>query len=197
MNKNVKSVEQYVAYNSNRKRFEVKINKVLTIFLFSVGMTAATAETVFNLGLPKDEAAEITLMQQQDVVKEEVPTINLALRNNIAGITNRAQASLMIHRGGLLSNDQIAGFKQVSSQLQDLKVADVFVRYNETEHYISYDLLLDNDLILHLTQYFDQPSDQLVYSIEKDDLFIKAGYAPIEGFGGFIAEVIKEIAVAL
>ena len=65
MNKNVKSVEQYVAYNSNRKRFEVKINKVLTIFLFSVGMTAATAETVFNLGLPKDEAAEITLMQQQ------------------------------------------------------------------------------------------------------------------------------------
>ena len=195
MNKNVKSVEQYVAYNSNRKRFEVKINKVLTIFLFSVGMTAATAETVYNLGLPKDEAAEITLMQQQDVVKE-VPTINLSLRDNITGVSDRLQASLMIHRGGLLLNDQIAKFKQVVSQLQDLKVADAFVRYNETEHHISYDLLLDNDLILHLTQYFDQPSDQLVYSIERDDIFRRVGYAPIEGFGRFISEVIDEVAVA-
>lgn len=195
MNKNVKSVEQYVAYNSNRKRVEVKINKVLTIFLFSVGMTAATAETVYNLGMPKGEATEITLMQQQDVVKE-VLTINLSLRDNITGVTDRLQASLMIHRGGLLLNDQIAEFKQVVSQLQDLKVADAFVRYNETEHHISYDLLLDNDLILHLTQYFDQPSDQLVYSIERDDTFIRVGYAPIEGFGRFISEFIDEVAVA-
>ena len=159
----------------------------------SVGMTAATGETVFNLGLPKDEAAEITLMQQQDVVKDEAPAINLSLRDNITGITDRLQASLMIHRGGLLQNDQIAGFKQVASQLQDLKVADVFVRYNEAEHHISYDLLLDNDLILHLTQYFDQPSDQLVYSIERDDSFLRVGYAPIEGFGRFIAEVIDKV----
>ena len=195
MNKNVKSVEQYVAYNSNRKRFEVKINKVLTIFLFSVGMTAATAETVYNLGLPKNEATEITLVQQ-DVVKEEIPAINLSLRDNITGVTDRLQASLMIHRGGLLPNNQISGFKQVASQLQDLKVTDAFVRYNETEHHISYDLLLDNDLILHLTQYFDQPSDQLVYSIERDDSFIKVGYAPIEGFGRFIEEVIDEVAAA-
>ena len=190
MNKNVKSVEQYVAYTSNRIRFEVKINKVLTIFLFSVGMTTASAETVYNLGLPKDEAIEITLMQQQDVVKEEVPVITLSLRDNITGVSDRLQSSLKIHRGGLLSREQVSAFKQVASQLQDIKVVDAFVRYNETEHHISYDLLLDNDLILHLTQYFDQPSDQLVYSVERNDSFIKAGFAPIDGFGRFIAEII-------
>ena len=193
MNKNVKSVEQYVAYTSNRKRFEVKINKVLTIFLFSVGMTTASAETVYNLGLSKDEAAEITLIQQQDVVKEEVPVITLSLRDNITDVSDRLQSSLKIHRGGLLSREQVSAFKQVVKQLQDLKVVDAFVRYNETEHHISYDLLLDDDLILHLTQYFDQPSDQLVYSIERNDSFIKAGFSPIDGFGGFIAEIIDSV----
>ena len=192
MNKNVKSVEQFVAYTSNIKRSEVKvkINKAITIILFSVGMTVASAETVYNLALPKDETAEITLMQQQDVAKEVVPIINLSLRDNITGVTDRLQTSLNNHRGGLLSYEQVSAFKQVASQLQDLKVVDAFVRYNKTELHISYDLLLDNNLILHLTQYFDQPSDQLVYSVERNDSFIKAGYAPIDGFGGFIAEII-------
>lgn len=196
MKRNVRSVEQYVAYTTSIKRFEVKIKKGITIFLFAVGMTS-TAAPIFDIGLQRDQTAEITLVQQYDALREETPIITLSLRDNITSNSDKLYQSLLMHGGGLLSTEQKTGFNQVANQLQTLNITDVFVRYNETEHHITFDLLLENNLILHLTQYYNQPSDQLVYSIEKNDLFVKAGYTPIEGFGRFIARVIDEVVLSL
>ena len=91
-----------------------------------------------------------------------------------------------------MSVEQMESFNQLVSLLQGVVVKDVLVRYNEAERHISYDLPLNQNLILHLTQYFNQPTDQVVYSVEREDQFIKAGYAPVEGFDEFIKEVVDE-----
>lgn len=184
MNKNTKSVEQYVAYTSYLQKIEVRIKRGVTIILFAVSLGAATAAPSYDIYTP-DDIAEASVNHEADD-----SSFSLSLRENTTDVSAKLHTSLMAHRGSLLSGEQIDSFHQVETQLQGLNINEALVRYNETEHHISYDLLLDNNLILHLTQYFDQPSDQLVYSVEKDDLFVRAGYAPIEGFGRFIAEVI-------
>lgn len=187
MNKNIKSVGQYVAYTSYLQKIEVKIKKDLTIILFAVSL-GATASPCYDIYTPVVDVAEALVNTQTD--------LSLSLRDNTSDISAKLHTSLMAHRGNLLSTKQMESFHQVEAQIQCLNVTEVLVRYNDTKHHLSYDMLLDNQLILHLTQYFDQPMDQLVYSIERDDRFIKAGHAPIEGFGGFILKVVDEVAIA-
>lgn len=192
MNKNTQTIEHFISH-SYLKEIKVQIKKGITIILFAVSMETM-AMPRFDTYTPIENTAKVIVTSSGDSVSDgsgkDEASISLSLRDNPIGVSDKLQASLMNHRGDLLSVNQLEAFKQVASQFQEFVITDALVRYNETDHHISYDLLLDNNLILHLTQYFDQPSDQLVYSVEKDDLFIRAGYAPIEGFGRFIAEVI-------
>lgn len=191
MNKNTRSVGQYIAANPSKpQRFEVKLKKSITIILFAVGLSVSAA-TDYEIGQPKSELAEITIVKSPIQRGEDV---SLSLRDNTLSVSDRLFMSLMNHRGNLLLTKQMAGFHYVAQQLQNLVVKDAFVRYNETENHISYDLLLDNSVVLHLTQYFDQPTDQLVYSVERNDMFVKAGYAPIQGFDKFVEEVVDDTA---
>lgn len=193
MNKNMRSVGQYIAANrSNPQRFEVRIKKYITIVLFAVGLSSS-AVPYYEISQPKSELAEITMVREATSQNEE--GLSLLLRDNLPSASDRLYESLKIHKGDMLSTEQMMEFNHVAKQLQSLAVKDAFVRYNETENHISYDLLLDNLDILHLTQYFDQPTDQLVYSVERDGLFIKAGYAPIQGFNKFIEKVVDEKAI--
>lgn len=194
MNKNTQSVEHYISH-SYLKEVKVKIKKGITIILFAVSMETM-AMPCFDTYTPIDNTAELIVSGSENSTSDgsgrENTSISLSLCDNPISVSDKLRASLMNHRGSLMSVEQMESFNQLASLLQGVVVKDVLVRYNETDHHVSYDLLLNQNLILHLTQYFDQPTDQLVYSVERENQFIKAGYAPFERFDEFIKEVVDE-----
>lgn len=194
MNKNTQSVEHYISH-SYLKEVKVRIEKGITIILFAVSMETMTMPC-FDTYTPINNIAELIVSGSEnsisDVSGKEDTSISLSLCDNPISVSDKLLASLMNHRGSLMSVKQMESFNKVAMLFQGLVVKDVLVRYNETEHHISYDLLLNQNIILHLTQYFDQPTDQVVYSVEREDQFIQAGYAPVEGFDVFIKEVVDE-----
>ena len=64
--------------------------------------------------------------------------------------------------------------------------------YEPEEKQVSYHLLVKSGMVVHLTQYFTPPKDQVVYSIEHGDDLMIAGHAPIEEFGTYLNQVLAE-----
>lgn len=92
------------------------------------------------------------------------------------------EESLFRHNGEYLSADEMSAFRSVVAEIKGLPFVDSLVRYNKSERHITSDLLMDDGFLVHLTQYFEEPTDQLVYSIEHEGRFLRSGYAPLEGF---------------
>lgn len=90
--------------------------------------------------------------------------------------------SLLSHQGKYLSEAEMSSFKNVVAEIKGLPFVDSLVRYNKEGRHITSDLLMDDGVLVHLTQYFEEPTDQLVYSIERDGRFLRSGCAPLEGF---------------
>lgn len=81
-------------------------------------------------------------------------------------------------------------FRSVAEQVSNINFTDSMVCYDEVDRQVTFDLLTMTGMILHLTQYFEEPTDQVVYSVERNGKFLCAGYLPIANFSSQLLEVI-------
>lgn len=164
----------YHATNKFVKRVELKIGGLALVLFLSM-------EAPFS--------QETTWPDSQQVVIENViHTANIQDKR-----AHMLEKSLMRHQGEKLKSEEIMAFKYATEEIKGLPFKDALVRYNERLRHITSDLLLDGGLMVHLTQYFEQPTDQLVYSVERDACFLRTGHAPMDGFRRLIA---KEVEIA-
>ena len=156
------------------KRVELKIGG-LALVLFLSMETPFSQETTWS-------------DSQQDVIDNVIRTANIQDKR-----ADMLEKSLLRHQGEKLNSEERATFKYVVEEIKGLPFKDALVRYNERSRYITSDLLMEDDLMIHLSQYFEQPTDQLVYSVERDARFLRTGHAPMDGFRRLIA---KEVEIA-
>lgn len=132
---------------------------------------------------------ETTWPDNQQVVIENV----IQAANSQDKRADMLEKSLMRHQGEKLNLEEMTAFKTASEEIKVLPFKDALVRYNELSRHITSDLLLEDGLMVHLSQYFEQPTDQLVYSVEREARFLRTGHAPMDGFRRLIA---KEVEIA-
>lgn len=96
---------------------------------------------------------------------------------------DRLLNSLMRHRGNMLSDEEMKAFHVVADQIAEIGFTDAMVCYNDGDDpQIVYDLVMKENLVVHITQYFTDPVDQIVYHIEKDHKPLFASHLPIDNF---------------
>lgn len=100
-------------------------------------------------------------------------------------------ASLMEHRGNQMNSSEMDAFHTVANQVQKIGFMDSMVCYDENDRNVTYDLLTQAGLIFHLTQYFEEPTNQVVYSIERDGKFLCAGHLPINDFSSQLSKILR------
>lgn len=167
----------------------VRLKKGLKIRLFAVAMGAICTLSGYSYNLRADNAAMDVQLPQTEIC--------IRLESNqdtgIISIQERASLynSLMEHRGEQMSPSEMVAFHAVASQVQEIGFTDSMVCYDGDDRQVTFDLLTQAGLILHLTQYFEDPTDQIVYSIERDGKFLRAGHLPINGFSSQLSEVLR------
>ena len=163
----------------------VKFKKGLIILLFAVA-TEAIAKPDYNYIL-----GDIAPSSQVSLPKTEV---DIQLENNLGTEQNTMQLynSLMKHRGEILTPNEMLGFWSVAKQVSEIEFQDSMVCYDEEDHQITYDLLTPTGTIVHLTQYYEDPTDQVVFSVEKDGKFVYAGHLPLYGFSTPLLKIIDK-----
>lgn len=168
---------------NDHKGVFVELKKGLRIMLFSVAMTAMPAS-----GYEYNLCAECTATQ---VVLPQTD-INIRLERNDAPLLG----SLMRHRGDMMTPSEMEAFRAVAGQVSTIGFTDSMVCYNEEDRQVTFDLLTPAGLILHLTQYFEKPTDQVVYSVERNGKFLCAGHLPADGFSSQLSEIVHNAEVA-
>lgn len=164
----------YHATRNFAKRVELKIGGLALVLFLSM-------ETPFT--------QETSLLDSQQVVIENIiRTVNIQDKR-----VDMLEKSLLRHQGEKLNSEEMEAFKYVAEEIKNLPFKDALVRYNQRFRYITSDLLMEDGLMIHLSQYFEQPTDQLVYSVERDARFLRTGHAPMDGFRRLIA---KEVEIA-
>ena len=123
-------------------------------------------------------AIEDSADDSQDVLVESV--IRTVSESEVRGA--RLQDSLSRHKGNLLSTEQHKAFRMLVDEIKALNFKDALARYNDKAKHITCDLLMDDGLLVHITQYFEEPTDNIVYSVEREADFLRTGYAPLDGF---------------
>lgn len=164
----------YHATKRFEKRVELKIGGLALVLFLSM-------EAPFS--------QETTWPDNQQVVIENV----IQAANSQDKRADMLEKSLMRHQGEKLNLEEMTAFKTASEEIKVLPFKDALVRYNELSRHITSDLLLEDGLMVHLSQYFEQPTDQLVYSVEREARFLRTGHAPMDGFRRLIA---KEVEIA-
>lgn len=173
---------------NEHKDYFVKLRNGLKIRLFAVAMgtICTTSDYAYNLCVD-NEATDIQLSQTE---------ISIRLESNQDRSTQECSplyASLMEHRGNQMDLSEMDAFHTVANQVQEIGFTDSMVCYDENDRNVTYDLLTQAGLTLHLTQYFEEPTDQVVYSIERDGKFLCAGHLPINGFPSQLSEVLCNV----
>ena len=169
----------------------VQLKNGIKILLFTViGISVATPSYSYN------------------DVKPEVSTearvgdnLGISLENNELAIDTETcyqteqdlYSSLQLHRSELMHPNDLDGFWTVAKEVASLDFTDSMVCYEPDDRQITYDILDKSGLVLHLTQYLDNPKDQVVYSIEKDARFLLAGHTQIKGMGVYLQQAINEL----
>ena len=173
------------------KKIFVEFRQGIVLILMAVSTESVAASDYEGIMYDSDNAvSEITLQDSN---------IRLSFNNNSAveaewkfqSIDDLSE-SLMMHRGENLSDEDMRDFKFVAGQLPEIGIKDSMVTYEREDRQISYHLLTKHGLVAHLTQYFNPPKDQIVYSIEQGGDFLVAGHAPVEGFGDYLSRVLIE-----
>ena len=163
----VEIVSLYHATKTFVKRVELKIGGLALVLFLSLD-----APYRQDMSVPKNQQVAIESIIQK--VSESEMRVN------------KLQESLRRHQGDLLSASMVAEFIRMASEIKGLDFKDALVRYNAQAQHITCDLLMEDGFLVHLTQYFVEPTDQVVYSVERDANFIRSGYAPLEGFRSVI-----------
>lgn len=113
------------------------------------------------------------------------------VNNNTIGVIDLYH-SLIEHRGWQLTTSQIANFIDFVVLLDDFNLYECMVCKEDDEDgpYITIDLLTDNELIIHLTQYFTD-CDKITFSVEKCGKFLLCGYLDKETAINKIYEIVN------
>ena len=169
----------------------VKLKRGLKIRLFAVAVGTMCALSGYGYNLcAENPATDIQLPQTEISIRLES---NQDAVSSIEG-DSPLHASLMEHRGDQMTPSEKDAFNAVARQVQKISFTDLMVCYDENDRNVTYDLLTQEGLILHLTQYFEEPTDQVVYSIERDGKFLRAGHLPINGFSSQLSEILRNTA---
>lgn len=99
--------------------------------------------------------------------------------------------SLDAHGGDRLTGDERKEVRHVVGELGHLDVKSSFAEFDENNNEIYYRLRLGDELVLRVTQYIRQPSDFLVFSLEKSGKYIVAANYPVDGFANHAKSLIK------
>lgn len=156
------------------KRVELKIGGLALVLFLNIEVPFSQ-ETTWSDSL-------------QVVIENVIQTANIQEKR-----AYMLEKSLLRHQGEKLNSEEMAAFKHAIEEIKGLPFKDALVRYNERSRYITSDLLMEDGLMVHLSQYFEQPTDQLVYSIEHNARFLRTGHAPLDGFRRLIG---KEVEIA-
>lgn len=167
------------------------LKKGVKIFLFMVGM-----------GIPSTsyghEGIVPPVLNEVQLEASEVE-ISLASVNKCEGVHSIYQtednlfSSLKEHRYDMMTPSDVDGFWTVAKEVNWLDFTDSMVCYEPEDRQITYDILDKSGLVLHLTQYLDNPRDQVVFSIEKDANFLMAGHTPIKEMGVNLQRAIDDL----
>lgn len=171
---------------------EVQIESLYHVtkkFVRRVELKIGGLALVLFLSMEAPFSQETTWSDSQQVVIEKVIQ-TATIQDKRADMLEK---SLMRHWGEKLKPDEITAFKYATEEIKGLPFKDALVRYNERSRHITSDLLLEDGLMVHLSQYFEQPTDQLVYSVERDARFLRTGHASMDGFRRLIS---KELEIA-
>ena len=182
MRKEFVKVENYLNATNG---IYVNLKKGLSILLFAVATEViATPNYDYILG-------DCNSSSQVSLPKTDV---DIQLENNFGTIQNKQlYESLMMHRGDLLTPNEILNFWSVAKQVSEIEFKDSMVCYDEGDRQITYDLLTPRDTIVHLTQYYEEPTNQVVFSIERDNRFLYAGHLPFYNFSTQLLEIINKV----
>ena len=162
----------YRATKKFLKRVELKIGGLALVLFLSI-------ETPFS--------HETTCLDnQQDVIENVIRSANIQDKR-----AYMLEKSLLRHQGENLNSEEMTAFKYAVEEIKGLPFKDALVRYNERSRYITSDLLMEDGLMIHLSQYFEKPTDQLVYSVERNAQFLRTGHAPMDGFRRLIANEVE------
>lgn len=168
----------------------VKLKKGLKIRLFAVAVGTMCALSSYGYNLcAGNTATDIQLPQTEISIRLES---NQDAVSSIEGDSS-LYASLMKHRGDQMSSSEMDAFNAVARQVQEISFTDSMVCYDEDDRHVTFDLLIKTGMMLHLTQYFEEPTDQVVYSIERDGKFLRAGHLPINSFSSQLSEILRNI----
>ena len=88
--------------------------------------------------------------------------------------------SLMRHRGEQLTEGEVAIFNDLAEKLaNNLNIYDCMVCYEPSEkgdEYIQFDIVTDNDIMLHISRYIKEDVNNLCFSLFKGKKFDRCGY---------------------
>lgn len=185
MSKDFLRVDEWV---HEHKSVFVKLKKGLRILLFSV-----STSTMVGITSPVS-GYEYNLCAENTVTDVQLPQtgINLRLERNCQECVPLFN-SLMKHRGDLMTRSEKDAFGTVAAQVSKIGFTDAMVCYDEDDKQVTFDLLTSAGVILHLTQYFEEPTDQVVYSVERNGKFLCAGHLPVNGFSSQLSEVVRNV----
>lgn len=168
----------------------VQLKNGIKILLFSVGFSVATPSYGY-----------IDLKPEVSTETRVGDNLGISLENNDLSIDSEIcyqteqdlYTSLQLHRSELMHSNDMDGFWNVAKEVTWLDFTDSMVCYEPDDRQITYDILDKSGLVLHLTQYLDNPKDQVVYSIEKDARFLLAGHTQIKNLGEYLQQAINEL----
>ena len=183
MRKEFVKIENYL---NATKGIYVNLKKGLSILLFAVA-TEVIAAPNYNYTLGDcNSSSQVSLPKTN---------VDIQLENNFETnqSDNQLYGSLMMHRGDLLTPNEMPNFWSVAKQVSEIEFKDSMVCYDERDRQITYDLLTPNDTIVHLTQYYEEPTDQVVFSIERDNRFLYAGHLPFNNFSTQLLKIINKV----
>lgn len=165
---------------------------VITFFLSAVVAVSVPAQEQLYQPVQPVEIRVENVVESSGVTLSSLVVGQVAqVLPNQATKVEMLEGSLSRHHGEHLSADEMSAFKNVVAEIKGLPFVDSLVRYNMRERHITSDLLMDDGFLVHLTQYFEEPTDQLVYSIERDGRFLRSGCAPLEGFCNVVGSELE------
>ena len=189
MNKNFFRVE---AFLKMPKEVYVNFRQGLVLILMAAGTEMTVASDYEGRMQDNDNpVSEITLQNSNVRLSFNSNHISAETEWKFQTVEDLSE-SLMKHRGDNLSDEDMREFESVARQLPEIGVKDSMVTYEQGNRQISYHLLTKQGMVVHLTQYFNPPKDQVVYSIEQGDKLLVAGHAPVEKFGNYLNSVLIE-----
>ena len=168
----------------------VQLKNGIKILLFTVGLSVATPSYGY-----KDLKLEVpTETRVGDNVGISLEDNNLVIDSEYCYQTEQdLYTSLQSHRSELMHSNDMDGFWNVAKEVTQLDFTDSMVCYEPDDRQITYDILDKSGLVLHITQYMENPKDQVVYSIEKDGRFLLAGHTKIKDMGVYLQQAINEL----